>query len=175
MSLVVDTWGSNINPPSKTFSVTETLIATAITSGVAVTDTKNFFEKDCPFDVEVIDVQAFMRDITTSGIGTSGAIGVVAQVSTKVDSSPSSPIDPSWNTLMPSVECSGVAVDGVAFETSCENDPGTLDQTYVAIPAGGSFRVVLSNKMDSPGDVGTVEILVVAKCRPTNLKEQRYF
>jgi len=177
MSLVTDTWGINLNPPPKTFTVAKVLSATAMASGTAVTDTKNFFNKDCPFPVEVVGVQGVMRDITASGIGASGSVTVTVQASQEVDVSPAAPTTPTWDTLMSAVQCSGVAVDGRCFDAPADGT-NTLDQTYVAVPEGGSLRATLSNKQDSPGIAGAngaVEILVIAEFRPTRLKEQRYF
>lgn len=177
MSLVTDNWADNLNPAPKTFKMTEVLSATATASGVAVTDTESFFTKNCPFATEVVSVQAVMRTITTSGIGASGAVTVIVQASQEVDASPSAPTAVVWDTLVASVECSGVAVDGQCFDAPGDGT-NTLDQTYVAVPEGGSLRATLSNRQDSPGVAGAngeVEVLVIAECRPTELKDRRYF
>jgi len=174
MPLVPDSWSTDLNPSPKTFKIAKVLNAVAVASGAAVTDTENFFTKDCPFDVEVVGVQGVMRTVVTSGIGASGAVTVIVQSSQEVDASPAAPTTPTWDTLVSSVECSGVAVDGLCFDAPGDGT-NTLDQTNVAVPEGASLRATLSNTQDSPGASGTVEILVIAECRPIEVKDRRYF
>lgn len=177
MTLVPDTWPSNLNPPAKTFKIAKVLSATPNTSGTAVTDTENFFNKDCPFDVEVVGVQAVMRTITTaSHDGTGGAVTVIVQASQEVDTSPAPPTSPSWDTLVASEECKGDAVDALCFEAPGDGTK-VLDQSFVAIPKGGSLRATLSAQVEdahSPAD-SPVEILVIVECRPMSVKDRLYF
>lgn len=177
MSLVTDNWAANLNPAPKTFKIAKVLSATPNTSGSAVTDTVNFFNKDCPFDLEVVGVQAVMRTITTaSHDGTGGAVTLIAQASQEVDVSPGAPTTPVWDTLVASEECRADAVDALCLDAPGD-DVNVLDQTYVAIPQGGSLRVTLSAQVEdahSPAD-SLVEILVIVECRPTEVKDQRYF
>lgn len=177
MALVPDTWGANLNPSPKTFKIAKVLSATPSTSGVAITDTQNIFLKDCPFALEVVDVQAVMRTITAaSHDGAGGAVTVIVQASQEVDTSPAAPTTPIWDTLVASEECRGDAVDALCFDAPGDGTK-VLDQTYVAIPEGGSLRATLSAQVedahveaDSP-----VEILLIVECRPTELKDRRYF
>lgn len=177
MSLVTDNWASNLKPAPKTFSIAKVLSATPSTSGAAVTDTQNFFNKNCPFPVEVVGVQAIMRTITTSGHNdTGGSVTVIIQASQAVDSSPGSPSDYSWQTLVASEECKADAVDAQCFNAPGD-DTNVLDQTYVAIPKGGSMRATLSAQVENVwvGGELPVEILVIATFRPTAIKDRRYF
>ena len=177
MTLVPDTWGSNLNPASKTFKIAKVLSATPNTSGVAVTNTENFFTKDCPFPVEVVGVQAIMRTITTASHNeTGGSVTVIVQASQEVDSSPAAPTSPSWDTLVASEECRADAVDEMCFDAPGDGTK-VLDQSFVAIPEGGSLRATLSAQVEdahSPAD-SLVEILIIVECRPTELKDRRYF
>ena len=177
MGLVTDNLATNLNPAPKTFKIAKVLSATPTTSGVAVTDTENFFNKDCPFACEVVGVQAVMRTITTADFnGTGGAIGVAVQASQEVDASPAAPTTPTWDTLVASEECKADAVDALCFDAPGDGTK-TLDQTYVAIPKGGSLRATLSAQVENTysGDGSLVEILVIAELRPTELKDRRYF
>lgn len=177
MTLVTDNWAGNLNPPSKTFKIAKVFSATPTTSGTAVTDTVNFFDKDCPFDVEVIGIQAVMRTITTANFnGTGGAVGVTVQSSNEVDTSPSPPTTPSWDTLVSSVDVKAVAVDALAFDAPGDGT-NVLDQTYVAVPEGGSLRATLNAQVENTysGAGSLVEILIIAECRPTDTKDRRYF
>lgn len=176
MSLVTDTWGSNLNPAPKTITIAKTLSATPTTSGTAVTDTKNFFNKDCPFDLEVINIKAVAQAITPAHFnGTSGAVTVTVQRSNEVDTSPSTPTTASWDTLLSSVSCADKSTDELCFDAPGDGT-NTLDQTYISVPEGGSLRAVLSAQVENTyvGDGSPVTILVLAECRPTNIKEQRY-
>ncbi len=177
MSLVTDNWESNLNPSPKTFSIAKVLSATAATSGLAVTDTQNFFNKDCPFPVEVVGVQAVMRTITTSGHnGAGGAVSLTTQMSHEVDASPAAPSTSVWHTLVASDDIKGDAVDAQCFDAPGDGSK-TLDQTYVAIPQGGSVRATLSAQVEDAWahDPIEVEVLVIATFRPTAIKDRRYF
>jgi len=182
MALVTDTWGANLNPPVKTFKQYKTLSATAV-SGSAVTDTQNIFNKDCPFDVEVLGVEAHV--VSASGAAFSGAgasFSVTVQTSDEVDSSPAQPSSPSWDTLV-SVNASGKVpnTDKLLFSAP-DNVSGvmnaSLDKTFSAVPQGGSLRATLSAQAhDAIGVAGStaVELMLIAECRPTSLKDKRYF
>ena len=177
MGLVTDNFAINLNPAPKTFTIAKVLNATPSVSGAAVTDTQNYFMKDCPFAVEVVGVQAVMRTITpASHDGDGGAITVVVQASQEVDTSPSPPTSPVWDTLVASEECRADAVDALCYDAPGDGTK-TLDQSFVAVPKGGSLRATLSaqvedahSEADSP-----VEILVLIELRPTELKDRRYF
>lgn len=177
MALVTDNWAANLNPPPKTFKIAKVMSATPSISDAAITDTQNFFNKDCPFDVEVVGVQAVMRTITTaSHDGTGGAVTLIVQSSQTVDVSPTAPPSPVWDTLVASEECRADAVDALCLDAPGD-DVNVLDQTNVAIPKGGSLRVTLSAQVEdnhAPAD-SLVEILVIIECRPTEITDQRYF
>lgn len=177
MSLVTDNWATNLNPSPKTFKIAKVVSATPTTSGAAVTDTENFFNKDCPFALEVVGVQAVMRTITTaSHDGTGGSVTIITQASQEVDASPAAPTTPAWDTLVASEECKADAVDALCLDAPGDGS-NVLDQTYVAIPEGGSLRTTLSAQVeDAYGGAGSlVEILVIVECRPTEIKDRRYF
>jgi len=164
-------------PAPKTFTIAKVLSATPTTSGVAVTDTENFFNKNCPMNVEVVRVQGVMRSITSADFNGSGAaVGLVTQVSQEVDTSPSPPTTPTWDTLVSSVDCKAITDDGLCFDAPGDGT-NVLDQTYVAIPKGGSMRCTLSAQVENAysGDGSEVEILVLAEFRPTDVKDRRYF
>jgi hypothetical protein len=144
---------------------------------VAVTATENFFLKNCPFPIEVVSMQAIMRTITTANHnGTGGAVTTVVQASQEVDASPASPTTVVWDALVASVDCKAIAVDGRCFDAPGDGT-NTLDQTYVAIPKGGSLRAQLSAQVENAyiGAGSPVEILVIAECRPTAVKDRQYF
>lgn len=177
MTLVPDNWSTNLNPAPKTFKITKVLSVIPLVSGTAVTDTKNFFVKDCPFPVEVLSVQAIMRIITASDLdGAGGAVGVTIQASQEVDVSPSAPTTPIWDTLVSSIECRTIAVDGQCFDASGDGT-NTLDQSFVAIPEGGSLRATISAQVEDAyvGEGTLIEILIIIECRPTATKDKRYF
>lgn len=177
MGLVTDNSSTNHNPPPKTFKRAVVLSATPTSSGVAITDTKNFFVKNCPFNVEVVSVQGIMRTITTADFnGTGGAIGITVQNSDEVDASPAPPTTPTWDTLMSSVECKAVAVDGQCFNAP-DDGTNTLDQTHIDIPRGGSMRATMSAQVEDTyaGTGSEVEVLVIAEFRPTDIKDRIYF
>jgi len=177
MALVTDNLATNLNPAPKTFKIAKILSAIPTTSGTAVTDTESFFNKNCPFPVEVVGVQAVMRGITNADFnGTGGAVGVITQVSQEVDVSPAPPTTPVWDTLVASVECKAVVGDGRCFDAPADGT-NVLDQTFVAIPRGGSMRCTLSAQVENTyaGSGSEVEILVIAEFRPTDPKDQLYF
>lgn len=182
MSLVTDSWASNKNPTPKSFKMYKTLSATAV-SGTAVTDTETIFTKDCPFAVKVVGFE--VQCISVSGDGFSGsgsAMTVALQTSDEVDSSPSAPTAVSWDTAV-TVDCSGIASNtdkklfGAPSNAGDRVDVG-LDQTYVAVPKGGSMRATLSVQAeDSIGVNGStpVELLAIVECLPTEFKDQLHF
>lgn len=184
MSLVTDTWGSNLNPPPKTITVYKTLSATAV-SGSAVTDTENFFNKDCPMDVDVINFEVHSVSVSGGGFDGSGSnLTVALQSSNEVDVSPAAPTTASWDTIL-TVNLSGVVsdTDNLLFRAPCHSGYVSttglaLDQTYVSVPKGGSLRTTLSVQAeDAIGVAGStpVELLAIVQCVPTNLRDQRFF
>lgn len=177
MSLVTDTWGTNLNPSPKTFKIAKVLTATPVTSGTPLTSTVNFFVKDCPFNLDVINIKAVSQALTTAHFnGTSGAVGVIVQRSNEVDSQPASPSSVGWDELLASVDCKDKATDALCFDAPGDGT-NTLDQDYVSIPKGGSLRATLNAQVENTyAGVGSlVSILIIIECRPTNLREQRYF
>ena len=177
MTLVADTWGSNLNPVPKTFKMAQVLTATPSVSGTAVTATANFFTKNCPFNVEVVGVKAVAQVLTPAHFnGAGGAVSVIVQRSDEVDTSPATPATAGWDTLVSSVSCKDKSTDEQCFDAPGDGT-NTLDQTYVSIPKGGSLRATLSAQVENTyvGSGSTVTILVIVECRPTNLHEQRYF
>lgn len=177
MSLVSDTWGTNLNPIPKTFKIAKVLTATPVTSGAALTHTVNFFNKDCPFNVDVVNIKAVSQALTTASFnGTSGAVGVIIQRSDEVDSQPTSPSTPGWDALLTSVDCKDKATDALCFDAPGDGI-NALDQSFVSIPKGGSLRATLNAQVENAyvGAGSLVSILVIVECRPTNLREQRYF
>lgn len=182
MSLVTDNWAANLNPTPKTFTVYKTLSVTAI-SGSAVTDTENFFNRDCPFAVDVIGFE--VHSVSVSGDGFSGAgaaLSVVLQRDAVVDASPAAPGSASWNTLV-SADASGVvaSTDKLLFSAPANSGAiinASLDKSFVSVPQGGSLRATLSAQAKNAiGVAGStpVELLAIVKCIPTALKDQRYF
>lgn len=177
VNLITDTFGTNSNPPSKTFKMVKTLSATPTTSGAAVTDTENFFNKDCPFPIEVISVVAVVQSLTTADFnGTGGAVSIIVQRSDEVDASPAAPTTPGWDTLLASASIKDKATDALAVAAPGDGTH-VLDQTYVAVPKGGSLRATLSAQVeDTYASTGSlVTVLVIVECRPTGLKEKLYF
>jgi len=181
MNLVTDNWATNLNPTPKSFKMYKTLSATAV-SGLAVTDTQNFFVKDCPFPVDVIGFK--VHSVSVSGAGFSGSgsnLTVALQTSTTVDVSPVSPVSASWNTPV-SVNASGyvASTDSLLFSSPSNSGAvlhATLDKTYVSVPEGGSMRATLSAQAKNAIGSGTtpVELLAIVECIPTAVKDQRYF
>jgi hypothetical protein len=175
--LVTDTWGTNLNPVPKTFKMAKLFTVTPVASGTPLTQTVNFFNKDCPFNVDVLNIKAISQALTTAHFnGTGGAIGVTIQRSNEVDSQPASPSTPGWDALLSSIECKDKATDALCFDAPGDGT-NVLDQDFVSIPKGGSLRGVLSAQIEDVyvGGGSAVSILVIVECRPTNLREQRYF
>lgn len=182
MSLVTDTWGANRNPTPKSFKMYKTLSATAV-SGSAVTDAQAIFTKDCPFAVKVVGFEVQCVSVSGDGFSGSGsAMTVALQTSDEVDTSPTSPTTVSWDTAV-TIDCSGIAssTDKKLFVSPSNAgdrvDVG-LDQTYVAVPKGGSMRATLSAQAeDSIGVSGStpVELLAIVECLPTETNDQLRF
>ena len=180
MSLVTDNWGTNLNPTPKSFKVWKRLEATAV-SGVAVTDTENFFTKDCPFAVSIIGFEVFSVSILGSDFSGSGSnLTVTLQGSTTVDASPASPVSPHWNQVV-SVDCSGSVSNTDKMLFTAPSNSGdlldvSLDDTHKAVPQGGSLRVTLSAQAGDDIDRDSpVELLTMVECIPTEIKDRRYF
>jgi len=181
MSLVTDTWGANRNPTPKSFKMYKTLSATAV-SGSAVTDTEAIFTKDCPFAVKVVGFEVQCVSVSGDGFSGSGsAMTVALQTSDEVDASPAAPTSAVWDTAV-TVDCSGIAssTDKSLFKAPSNAgdrvDVG-LDQTYVAIPKGGSMRATLSAQGNDALGAGStpVELLAIVECIPTATKDQLNF
>jgi len=182
MSLVTDNWASNLNPTPKTFKMYKTLSVTAV-SGSAVTDTQNFFNKDCPFDVDVIGFEVHSVSVSGAGFNGSGSnLTVALQSSDEVDTSPAQPTSVSWDNIM-SVDASGkvASTDKMLLRAPANSGDvinASLDKTYVSVPAGGSLRTTLSAQAhDAIGAAGStpVQLLAIVECIPTQVKDQRYF
>ncbi|KKN70890.1 hypothetical protein LCGC14_0426810 [marine sediment metagenome] len=182
MSLVTDNWATNLNPTPKPFKMWKTLSATAV-SGSAVTDTENFFNRNCPFAVNVLGFEVHSVSVSGAGFNGSGsALTVTLQRDAVVDSSPGAPGAADWNTLV-SANASGVAAstDKLLFSAPANSGAvinASLDKTYISVPQGGSLRTILSAQArDSIGVAGStpVELLAIVTCVPTELKDRRYF
>ena len=181
MTLVPDNWSANLNPPPKTFKILKTLSATAV-SGSAVTDTENFFTKDCPFPVDVIGFEVHSVAVSGGSFNGSGSnLTVALQSSNEIDVSPSPPTTVVWDTVV-TANASGLAAsdDGLLF--SAPSNSGTvinasMDKTWVSVPEGGSLRTTLSAQArDAIGTGSTpVELLAIVECTPTEVKDKRYF
>ncbi len=181
MALVTDTWGANLNPAPKTFTMFKTLSATAV-SGSAVTDTEAFFTKDCPFAAKVLSFEVQCVSVSGGGFSGSGsALTVALQSSNEVDLSPTAPTTAVWDTIV-SVNASGSVsnTDKMLFEAP-GNASGLLnpsmDQSFVAVPKGGSLRATLSAQARDSIAAGStpVELLAIVTCAPTDLEGKRYF
>jgi len=185
MSLVLDRWATNLNPTPKSFKTWKRLEATAV-SGSAVTDTENYFNKDCPFAVSVIGFEVF--SVTVSGdnfVGSGSQFTVALQRDTNVDASPTAPVTPTWPDTLVTIDCAGSGLvsstDKMLF--TAPSNAGdllnvSLDDTYKEIPKGGSLRVTLSAQAQSSIGVSgstPVELLAMVECIPTELKDRRYF
>lgn len=180
MSLVTDTWGANRNPTPKPFKMYKTLTATAV-SGSAVTDTEAIFSKDCPFPVKVIEFEVQAVVLTAGDFSGSGsAMTVALQTSDEVDASPAAPSAVTWDTAA-TVDCSGIASSTdkklfVAPSNAGDRVDVGLDQTYVAVPKGGSMRATLSTQAkDAVSVSSSVELLAIVECIPTATKDQLQF
>lgn len=180
MSLVTDTWGANRNPTPKPFKMYKTLTATAV-SGSAVTDTQAIFTKDCPFAVRVIGFEVQAVVLTEDDFSGSGsALTVSLQTSDEVDVSPAAPTAVVWDTAV-TVDCSGIASSTDKRLFAAPSNAGDrvdvgLDQTYVAVPKGGSMRATLSAQAeDALRDSSAVELLAIVECIPTETRDQLRF
>ncbi len=182
MTLVVDNWADNLKPAPKTFTMYKTLSVTAV-SGSAVTDTEAIFSKNCPFAVKVLSFDVQCVSVSGGGfVGSGSALTVALQSSDEVDASPSSPTAVSWDTIA-SVDASGsVSNTDKLLWSAPSNVSGllnpSLDQSFVAVPKGGSLRTTLSAQArDAIGIAGStpVELLAIVTCVPTSLKDQRFF
>lgn len=181
MVLVPDNWASNLNPTPKTFTMYRTLSATAV-SGSAVTDTESFFNRNCPFNVDVIGFEVHSVSVSGAGFNGSGSnLTVALQRDAVVDSSPTAPGAASWNTLV-SVDTSGVtaSTDKMLFSAPANSGHvvnASLDKSYVSVPKGGSLRATLSAQANDAIGAGStpVELLAIVECIPTAVKDQRYF
>jgi len=179
MTLVTDNWGANRSPAPKSFTSYVTLSATAV-SGSAVTDTETFYNKNCPFAMKIVDFE--VQSVSVSGAGFSGSgsnLTVALQSSTTVDTSPAAPVSTSWDTVV-TVDCSGSvsSTDKQLFRapsnSSDKVDVG-LDQTYTAVPKGGSLRATLSAQAkDAVGVSGSteVELLAIVTYVPTEVNDR---
>lgn len=181
MALVTDNWAANLNPTPKPLQMFKTLSATAV-SGSAVTDTGAFYTKNCPFPIKVVGFEVQCVSVVGSGFAGSGAALTVAlQSSDEVDTSPGSPSVVSWDTIV-TVDASGsVSNTDKMLWSAPSNASGLLnpsmDQSFVAVPKGGSLRATLSAQAyDAIGVAFStpVELLAVVDYIPTALKEQRY-
>jgi len=179
MTLVTDNWASNLNPTPKPFKMYKTLNAVAV-SGSAVTDTEAFFTKNCPFPVKIVgfEVQCVLAT-SAEFVGSGSALTVALQSSDEVDASPTAPTTVVWDSVV-SVNASGSvsATDKMLFEAP-GNASGLLnpsmDQSFVAVPKGGSLRATLSAQArDAVSTSTTLQLLAIVTCVPTALKEQRY-
>jgi len=182
MSLVTDTWGANRNPSPKAFKMYKTLSATAV-SGSAVTDTESFFNKNCPFPVKVVGFEIQCVSVSGAGFDGSGAAMTVAlQSSDEVDASPATPTTVSWDTVA-TIDCSGSVSNTDKKLLTAPSNSGdlldvSLDQTYTAVPKGGSLRTTLSAQAeDSIGVSGStpIELLAIVECLPTAINDQLRF
>jgi hypothetical protein len=180
MTLVADTWGANRNPTPKSFKMYKTLTATAV-SGSAVTDTETIFNKNCPFPVKVVGFEVQAVTLTASDFSGSGsAMTVALQTSDEVDTSPGAPTAISWDTAV-TVDCSGIASDTDKRLFAAPSNAGDrvdvgLDQTYVAVPKGGSMRATLSAQAKDAVSVSSaVELLAIVECIPTEANDQLRF
>lgn len=180
MTLVTDNFAVNQNPTPKQLQMFKTLSATAV-SGSAVTDTEAFYTKDCPFPIKVVGFE--VQSISVSGGGFSGSgsnLTVALQSSDEVDTSPGAPTSVVWDTIT-TVDASGSAqgTDKMLFSAP-GNVSGllnpSLDQTYVAVPEGGSLRATLSAQARDSIAAGStpVELLAVVHFIPTAWRDQRF-
>lgn len=179
MTLVTDTWGANRNPSPKPIKMYKTLTATAV-SGSAVTDTAGFFNKDCPFPVKVLGFEVQSVVVTASDFSGSGSnLTVKLQSSNEIDASPATPTTVIWDNIV-DVDCSGsVSSTDKKLLASPANAGDTinasLDQTYVAVPKGGSLRATLSAQAkDAVSVSSSVELLAVVEYIPTETWDQIY-
>ena len=181
MTLVTDNFAANENPMPKVFTMYKTLNATAV-SGSAVTDTEAIFTKDCPFPVKVLSFDVQCVSVVGSGFSGSGsALTVALQSSNEVDASPAAPTAVVWDTIT-SVDASGSVSDTDKLLWSAPSNASgllnpSLDQSFVAVPKGGSLRATLSAQANDAVGVGfstPVELLAVVTFVPTAWRDQKY-
>lgn len=180
MTLVTDNWAGNLNPTPKTLQMFKTLSAIAV-SGSAVTATGAFYTKNCPFPIKVVGFEVQCVSVVGSGFSGSGSnLTVALQGSDEIDTSPAAPTAVSWDTIV-TVNASGSASDTDKLLFSAPSNVSgllnpSMDQSYVAVPQGGSLRATLSAQAyDAIGAGSTqVELLAVVDYIPTSLKAQRY-
>lgn len=181
MTLVTDNWSANLNPTPKPLQMFKTLSVTAV-SGEAITDTGAFYTKNCPFPIKVTGFEVQCVSVVASGFAGSGsAMTVKLQSSDEVDVSPGSPTAVSWDNIV-NLDASGSVSDTDKMLFSAPSNAGdridaSMDQTYVAVPKGGSLRATLSAQAYDAIGVGfstPVELLVIVDYVPTALKEQLY-
>jgi hypothetical protein len=169
--LVTDTWADNLRLNLQPRTITKTLTVTPTTSGSAITQTVYFFNKNCPFNGKVLGIKAVARSLTAADFdGTGGAVSIGVQRSDEVDSSPSSPTTPSWDTLLSAVSCVGKSTDNLCFKAPGDGT-NRIDQTYHTIPKGGSLRATLIAQVENTysGDGSTVTIDVSIEYLPTDV------
>lgn len=180
MTLVTDNFATNQNPTPKQLQMFKTLSATAV-SGSAVTDTGAFYTKDCPFPIKVVGFEVQCISVSGGGFSGSGSnLTVALQSSDEVDTSPGAPTSVVWDTVT-TVDASGSAqgTDKMLFSAP-GNVSGllnpSLDQTYVAVPEGGSLRATLSAQARDSIAAGStpVELLAVVHFIPTAWRDQRF-
>lgn len=180
MSLVTDTWGAKRNPTPKVFKMYKTLSVTAA-SGTAGTATENFFNKNCPFPIKVIGFEVQCVSVSGGGFNGSGsAITVALQRDTNVDASPTTPVSPTFSETIVTINTSGITASTDKMLLNAPANSGSvvnasLDQTYVAVPRGGSLRATLSAQSADAVSSTPVELLAIVECLPTATKDQLNF
>lgn len=180
MTLVTDNWASNLNPTPKPRQMYKTLSATAV-SGSAVTDTQAFYTKNCPFPIKVVGFEVQCVSVVGSGFSGSGSnLTVALQGSDEIDTSPTAPTAVSWDTVV-TVNASGSASDTDKLLFSAPSNVSgllnpSMDQSYVAVPKGGSLRATLTAQAyDAIGAGSTpVELLAIVDYIPTDTRTNRY-
>jgi len=174
MALVTDTWGSDRKLIHEPFKMYKTLSATAV-SGSAVTDTENFYNKDCPVPVKILGFE--VQCVSVSGAGFSGSgsnLTVTLQSSDEIDAPPAQPTSVSWDNVV-SVDCSGSVANTDFKLLNAPSNSGDLvnvglDQTYTSVPKGGSIRATLSAQAHDAIGAGStdVELLAIVELLPTD-------
>lgn len=182
MELVNDNFAANLNPSPKSHKMYKTLSVTAV-SGSPVADTKNYFNKDCPFALTVVGFEVQCVSVSGGGFSGSGsALTVALERDINVDVSPIAPVTPTWSDTLVTVNTSGVtaSTDKLLFSAPANSGSvvnASLDQSFVDVPKGGSLRATLSAQAaDAIGVAGStpVELRAVINYIPTELKEKRY-
>lgn len=177
------TFADRIVITPQTFTIAKELSVEPQTSGVSVSSIVNFFEKDLPFNSEVVSVKAVTRIISPNAFdGTGGSISILIESSDEADQSPKVPFDkisiptPVWDILIPAVECKSVQTNNQCFDAPGDG-VNTIDSTYSSLPKWSSLRATITAQVDDQyvGVGSPVRVIVMAELRPTNLREQRYF